>query len=330
MSGAPTPAPLRILLWHVHGSWTTSFVHGRHRYTVPVLPDRGPDGVGRARTYPWPDSVAELAPRRLRDEPFDVVVLQRPHEAALVREWLGRTPGVDLPAVYVEHNTPKGDVPLTRHPLADQDGIPIAHVTAFNALFWDNGRAPVTVIDHGILDPGERYTGELERAGVVINEPVRRGRVTGTDLLPAFAQAAPLDVFGMGLAGLPAAYGLADDRVTLHDDLPQARMHAALARRRVYVHPLRWTSLGLSLLEAMHLGMPVVVLGCTEAYEAVPPDAGVVSTRVGVLAEAARRLLRDPDEGRYRGKAARAAALERYGLGRFLDDWDRLLWEVVR
>ena len=34
-------------------------------------------------------------------------------------------------------------------------------------------------------------------------------------------------------------------------------MHAELARRRLYLHPIRWTSLGLSLIEAMQLGMPV-------------------------------------------------------------------------
>ena len=70
---------MRILLWHVHGAWTTAFVHGRHEYVVPVLPDRGPDGVGIARTYAWPDGVRELPPEALRDERFDLVVLQRPH-----------------------------------------------------------------------------------------------------------------------------------------------------------------------------------------------------------------------------------------------------------
>ena len=33
---------MNILLWHVHGSWTTAFVQGQHRYLVPVTPDRGP------------------------------------------------------------------------------------------------------------------------------------------------------------------------------------------------------------------------------------------------------------------------------------------------
>jgi glycosyltransferase involved in cell wall biosynthesis len=221
-------------------------------------------------------------------------------------------------------------VPLTRHPLADRADIPIAHVTHFNRLFYDNGRAPTTVIEHGIVDPGERWTGELPRAAVVSNEPVRRGRYVGADLLPGLAAVAPVDVFGMGLAGLHEAYGLDPGRVALHDDPPQAAMHAELARRRVYVHPVRWTSLGLSLLEAMHLGMPVVVLAATEAVEAVPDGAGVLSTDPERLWAAVRTYLHDEDAARLAGKAARAAALERYGLPRFLSDWDRLLEEVTR
>jgi hypothetical protein len=321
---------VKILLWHVHGSWTTSFVQGRHEYLIPVTPGRGAYGAGRARTWDWPAAVREVPSAALRDEPVDVVLLQRPREIVLAQAWLGRAPGRDVPAVYVEHNTPRGDVPCTRHPLADRADLPIAHVTHFNDLMWDAGRAPTTVIEHGIVDPGARYTGQLARAAVVVNEPVRRGRVTGTDLLPAFAAAAPLDVFGMRVAGLPALPGFAADRIAVHEDLPQHAMHHELARRRVYLHPLRWTSLGLSLLEAMLLAMPVVALATTEATEAVPPDAGVLSTRPDVLADAVRRFIADPDWAAYTGKQARDAALTRYGLERFLTDWDRLLGEVTR
>jgi hypothetical protein len=305
-------------------------VEGDHEYLIPVTPDRGPDGLGRARTWNWPDSAREVAPAQLREEQPDVVVLQRMRDLELVREWLGREPGRDLPAVFLEHNAPDGSVPNTRHPLADRDDIPIAHVTHFNRLFYDSGRAPTTVIEHGIVDPGERYTGELARAAVVVNEPVRRGRYVGADLLAGLAGAAPIDVFGMGLTGLHGKCGLDPARVTLHDDPPQAAMHAQLARRRVYVHPVRWTSLGLSLLEAMQLGMPVVALAATEAVEAVPPEAGVLSTRPERLWAAVREFLNEPDAARLAGKAARAAALERYGLARFLRDWDQLLSEVTR
>jgi len=310
---------VRILLWHVHGAWTTAFVHGEHDYVVPVLPDRGPDGVGIARTYDWPERrVTELSPEALRDEHFDVVVLQRPHELEQLAEgWLGRTPGRDIPAIYVEHNAPQGRIAEMRHPAGDRDDLVLVHVTHFNAVFWDAGTTPTRVIEHGIVDPGDRYTGELARAAVVINEARRRARVTGTDLLERFTRAGPVDLFGIDAGSIGGI-----------EDLPQDRLHSEMARRRVYVHPIRWTSLGLSLLEAMHLGMPVVALGTTEVHEAVPPAAGVVSTRVDALVAAMRRLVEDRDEAAERGRVARAVALERYGLARFLDDWDELLAEV--
>jgi hypothetical protein len=314
---------MRILLWHVHGSWTTAFVNGPHEYLLPVLPDRGPDGLGRARTWDWPASAVELPPARLRTEQIDAVILQRPSELALAREWTGREPGRDLPAVYLEHNAPEPHPVHSRHPLAEQSDIPIAHVTFFNELFWDSGRAPTTVIEHGVVDPGDRYTGEIPASAVVINEPVRRGRMVGTDLLGTLAEDAPVDLFGNVDGPLPPG-------VRHQGDLRQDAMHVEMARRRLYLHPVRWTSLGLSLIEAMHLGMPVVALAATEVTEAVPPAAGVVSTDRTRLRAAIRTYVHDAEAARLAGKAARAHALDRYGLSRFLRDWDRLLQEVTR
>ena len=316
---------MRVLLWHVHGSWTTAFVQGAHEYLIPVTADRGADGLGRARTYSWPASAVEITREEAADAEVDVVVLQRPHELeGLAAEWLGgRRPGREVPAVYLEHNAPQGRINEMRHVAADRDDLVVVHVTHFNELFWDCGGTPTRVIEHGVVDPGERYSGELPAAAVVVNEAGRRGRVTGTDLLERLGAAVPVDLFGMQsgrLAGAPGVRSVAD--------LAQDRLHAEMARRRLYLHPVRWTSLGLSLLEAMHLGMPVVALAATEVVEAVPPEAGVVSTQVEVLADAARRLVTDPEQARLMGKAARAAATARYGLDRFLADWDALLEEV--
>jgi hypothetical protein len=317
---------VRILIWHLHGSWLTSFVQGPHDYLVPVTPGRGPFGLGRARTWDWPASVVEMPPAQLRDADVDLVVLQRPDELALAASWLGRTPGRDLPAVYLEHDAPPA--PGARHPMAGVAGLTIAHVTHFNALLWDCGSSPVVVIEHGVIDPGAAWTGELDRAAVVVNDPLTRGRTVGADLLPGFAAQAPLDVFGMRVAGLARAQGLDPGRVGEYDDLPQARLHAELPRRRVYVHPFRWTSLGLALIEAMFLAMPVVVVAATEAPRAVPPEAGAISADLGELHAAVRRFSRDPVAARAAGLAAREAACARYGLKRFLRDWDQLLQEV--
>jgi hypothetical protein len=318
-----------VLHWHVHGSWSTAFVQGRHTCLLPVLPERGPWGGGRPAAWDWPARAEEATPAQLREraDEIDVVVLQRPEEIELTERWTGRRPGRDLPALFVEHNTPKGDVPTTRHPLADRDDIPVVHVTHFNALMWDTGRAPVRVVEHGVLDPGDRYTGELDRAAVVVNEPVRRGRVTGTDLLPGFADTVGLDVYGIGSERLGEV--VTHPGVAIGGDLPQDRLHTEMARRRVYLHPVRWTSLGLSLIEAMMLGMPVVALATTQAAVDVPADAGVVATDLEVLREGLRAYRHDAELARAAGAVGRATALARYGVDRFLVDWDRLLDEAV-
>ncbi|HEV7791768.1 MAG TPA: glycosyltransferase [Pseudonocardia sp.] len=324
---------MRVLVWHVHGSWTTAFVQGSHTYLIPTTPERDRWGAGRPAAWDWPATALETSPSELADAEIDAVVLQRPEEIELVTRWTGRWPGRDLPAIYVEHNTPREHAATSRHPLADRDDITVAHVTDFNELMWDCGAAPTTVVPHGIVDPGERYTGELARAAVVINEPVRRWRITGTDLLPRLSRAAGVDVFGMGLAGLgdrlartPAPP--AEGAVRPVDDLPQHRLHDEMARRRLYLHPMRWTSLGLSLLEAMQLGMPVVALACTEAPVAVPAEAGVVSSDLSVLERAVAELVADPDRAGEMGRAARKAALQRYGLAAFLRRWDDLLEQL--
>jgi hypothetical protein len=319
---------MRILAWHVHAAWMTSFVQGSHDYLVPVLPDRGADGRGRAQTYAWPDTVREITPAQLRTAEFDVVVLQRLSELELFQRWTGRGLGHRaVPAVYLEHNTPRGDVTQWRHPLSARSDIPVVHVTHFNRTMWDNGLAPTVVIDHGVPDYGYAYTGELDSLAVVVNEPVRRWWVAGTDQVGRIAEQVPVSVYGMGTNELVARItsGLAGV-----DDLPQAVLHQRMAAHFAYLHPYRWTSLGLSLIEAMTLGLPVLALAATAAPEAVPPEAGVVSSDADKLAATALRWLADSDEARERGQAARAHALRHFGLARFLDDWDRLLKEVCR
>jgi glycosyltransferase involved in cell wall biosynthesis len=227
-------------------------------------------------------------------------------------------PGRDVPAVFLEHNVPQGAVNSMRHPLADREDLVIVHVTHFNDLFWDCGSTPTRVVEHGIPDPGHRYTGELPRIAAVINEARRRRRVTGTDLLERFSDLAPIDLYGIDAAALGGTESLVGEE-----------LFAQLCRRRLYLHPNRWTSLGLSLLEAMFLGMPVVAVATTEVVEAVPPGAGIISTRVETLRDAVRELLHDGDLARSLGEAGRRAALRRYGIERFLREWDEVFEDAT-
>jgi len=318
----PQTTPRSLLVWHVHGSWMDSFVSGGHRYLIPVNAPHDPDGRGRCGRD-WADA-REVPSGELRDQDVDLVVLQRPHEVELAERLLGRRPGIDVPAVYVEHNTPRPFVVESRHPIADRDDIPLIHVTDFNRLMWDNGRAPTMVINHGIADPGHLYTGDVAAAGALINEPLRRWRTVGADLLSAFGQAAPVDVWGMGTEDLgepahrcPGVVG--------HGDLPTGPLLKELAHRRVYLHTARWTSLGPSLVAAMFLGMPVVAVASTMAPLVVPPEAGVVSADVDTLRAALSGLVADRYLAEVVGKAARDYATEHFGLDRFLREWDQVI-----
>lgn len=311
-----------MLVWHVHGSWMESFVAGEHRYVIPVNAARDADGRGLCgRTWP---RAQEVPIQQLRDEDIDLVVLQRPHELELAARLLGRRPGVDVAAVYVEHNTPRPCAVDSVHPVAERADVLLVHVTDFNRLMWDNGRAPTAVIGHGIADPGHRYSGDLPAAATMINEPVRRWRTVGTDLLAELAAAAPIDVWGIGTDQLNTS-ARRRAGVTGHGDVPAARLLTEVAHRRVYLHTARWTSLGLSLVEAMYLGMPVVAVAATMAPLVVPGEAGVVSADVRVLAAALAGFVTDRGAAEVAGKAARVFAMAHFGIDRFLTDWDRVI-----
>ena len=161
------------------------------------------------------------------------------------------------------------------------------------------------------------------RAAAVINEARRRARVTGTDLLGRFASAGPLDLFGIDA-----------DRV-------DSGVHPSPTCPRPSCTPSSRGGASTSIRSAGRRSASRCSRRCTSGCRSSPSARprstrpcprrpACVSTRVDVLADAMRRLIDDPDEARERGAAARAAALERYGLERFLADWDDLLAEVAR
>lgn len=312
---------MKVLFWHVHGGYANSFLRGAHEYLVPREAGHHPGPAAED----WPHARL-VEPGALQAEQIDVAVLQRTDEIDAVHALTGRRPGVDLPAVYLEHNAPRPRPESSLHPLGGQREIPIVHVTHFNELFWDCDGARTHVVEHGVPEPTVAYSGELERIGVVMNEPGRRRRVTGADLLPAFAALAPVDVFGIRAGDVADAVGHG-----IHDgsDLDPHALHAQLARRRVYVHPYRWTSLGLSLLEAMMMGMPIVGVAATEIIRALPPGAGIVSTELAELTRGVRAYLSDPALAAAAGAQARRHAREHYSLERFLVRWDETLADVV-
>jgi hypothetical protein len=310
--------PLRILTWHVHGNYLWYLSHVPHEIVIPFRPGRPHGYGGRAGAFPWPDSLREVPADRIRDEAVDVVVYQAHEHWMVDRHEILSADQRAVPQIVVEHDPPRQSPTDTRHPV-DDPGALIVHVTAYNRLMWDCGATPTAVIEHGVVVPDDvRHTGHLARGVSVVNDLAARGRRLGADVFVRARERVPLDLVGIGSQHL-GGFG----------EVPPPDLAAFLAPYRLYFHPIRYTSLGLALCEAMAVGLPVVGLATTELPTIIEDGVnGFVDTDPERLIEVMHALLSEPALARAVGEAGRATARDRFSIDRFVRDWDALLRAV--
>lgn len=305
---------LKVLTWHVHGSYLYYLSHAAVDFYVLSKPDRAPGYTGRHGHFPWGANVHDMPVAELAGKQFDCVLFQAQQHYLEDRHTILSAAQRRLPAIYLEHDPPRASPFDTPHPVDDPDVL-LVHVTHFNRLMWNSGRTPTAVIPHGVVVPEHvRYSGAEERGIVVVNHLARRGRRLGGDVYAAVRREILLDLVGMGADESPGGLGEVQ-----HDQLP-----AFMARYRFFFNPIRYTSLGLAVCEAMMLGMPVIGLATTEMATTIENDvSGYVHNDLDRLVEHMRRLLREPAEARRLGCGARAVALERFNIERFAHDWEQ-------
>ncbi len=312
---------LKILIWHVHGSYLFYLSHVPHDFYVPVRAGRPAGYVGLPPGgFPWPENLHEVPDDLVRTLPLDCVIAQSPAQYQEEPDRLRLTVEQRrAPRIYLEHDPPRAHPTDTRH-VVDDASVLLVHVTPFNALMWDSGRTPTRVIDHGVIVPeGVRYTGEQPRALAVVNNIATRGRRLGLDVLHLVRAVVPVELVGMGSTEVG---GLGE---VPHDQLP-----AFAARYRCFFNPIRYTSLGLAVCEAMMIGMPVVGLATTEMATVVENGvSGYVDTDVSRVAARIDALLDDLPLARRLGEGARRYAQERFHIDRFVRDWHDALGFVT-
>jgi glycosyltransferase involved in cell wall biosynthesis len=310
---------LRILTWHVHGNYLYYLTQTPHEFYLPV--GRTEHGYGgRAPGFPWPANVHEVPVEQVRDLELDCILFQSAQHYVKDQYEILSDAQRQRALVYLEHDPPQQHPTNTRH-IVDDPAALLVHVTAFNELMWDSGRTPTRVIEHGVLMPEEvRYRGEFNKGLVVVNGIQRRGRRLGWDVFQRVRSSVPLDLIGMESE---RSGGLGE---VGHEELP-----GFMCRYRFIFNPIRYTSLGLAVCEAMTLGIPVVGLATTEMVTAVTNDVnGYVDTDVDVLIDRMRDLLAHPEHARRLSERARTIARGRFGIGRFTKDWHCVLTEAVQ
>ena len=312
--------PPRILTWHIHGNYLLYLSRANVEFILPVDASGREGYGGRGATFPFGPNVREVPVAEVRNLELDGVLYQtRTNYEVDGPALLTDAQRDHLPRVYLEHDPPQGHPTDTRHWFADPGGL-LVHVTPFNALMWDSGRTPTRVIEHGVFVPDSaRYTGELDRGIVVINHLRSRGRRLGVDVFEQLRCAVALDLVGMDAESLG---GLGE---VFPPDLP-----AFEAKYRYFLNPIRYTSLGLAVIEAMMVGLPIVGLATTEMVTAIESGvSGFLATDPADLVEPIRDLIADPEMAHDMGASAREYALDRFGIARFARDWEETFAAVT-
>ncbi|RPH74751.1 MAG: glycosyltransferase, partial [Candidatus Rokuibacteriota bacterium] len=293
---------MHVLTWHVHGSYLFYLSHAPHDFYVPVKPGR-PEGYGgRPPGFPWPPNLHEVQASEVKHLALDAVLFQSRRNYLEDQFEILTAEQRRLPRLYLEHDPPREHPTDTRHVVDDPDVL-LVHVTSFNQLMWDAGRTPTCVIEHGVVVPPDvAWDGSRARGVVVVNGLATRGRRLGADVFLSVRDQVPLDLVGMRSQALG---GLGE---VSHADLPQF-----LARYRFFFNPIRYTSLGLAVCEAMMLGLPLVALATTEIPAIVEDGvSGFTDTNVPRLVERMHNLVADRGLAEQIGRAGQRVARERF------------------
>ena len=315
-----TEKRLKIFTWHIHGSYLYYLSQGDYDIFIPIREAKDEGYYGRGNTFPFGPNVIEVPATEVRNMEFDCILFQSERnflidQHEILADWQKR-----LPRIYVEHNTPEKHPTNTRHVLTDPE-VTLVHVTHFNKLMWDSsGLRNVHVIEHGVCIPEVAYQGDIPRGIVVINHIQQRGRITGWDVFEEVRQHVPLDLVGMGTL---ESGGLGE---VLNPQLPEFISHY-----RFFFNPIRYTSFGLAVCEAMMTGMPVVALATTEYVTVIKNgESGFIDTNIDKLIENMNRLIADQDEARRLGQCARAIALDKFSINRFTGDWEKIFRQTIQ
>jgi glycosyltransferase involved in cell wall biosynthesis len=294
-------------------------VQSPHQFFLPVKPGF-PEGYGgKLGGFAWGENVHNVPAEEVRKLEFDCILFQsRKNYLEDQYDILSETQR-QLPRLYLEHDPPREHPTDTCH-IVDDPSVLLVHVTHFNDLMWNSGDTPTCVIEHGVIvSDNVRYRGDLDRGIVVVNGLQSRGRRLGADIFDRVRSQVPLDLVGMQAEKLGG-----------HGEIPHHKLAEFTSHYRFFFNPIRYTSLGLSVCEAMMIGMPVIALATTEMTTVIENGiSGYVDTNVDRLIEAMQHLQQSPEESQRLSQGVRKVAEERFNIERFTRDWNQAFARVV-
>jgi hypothetical protein len=309
---------LRILTWQAHGGYLRALSQLPHQFyllTDPAMPCT--DGSHGGNLHLLPAEQAHTAE-------FDCILFhQRDQYLEEQHRYLSATQR-RLPRIYVEHDAPAGDHTGARHPVDDPDVL-LVHVTSYNALMWDNGRQTVRVINHGVTPSADLdYSGERQ-CGVVLGNRLwsppdsASKHQPDSDIYQQLSRRIPLEVMP---TYCPATLE--------HTHCVPLQLPASTVHYRFLFHPARSHALDPGVIAAMMSGIPVIGMASDDMAGLIQNGvSGYIETDLDKLVAHMQELLDNPHFAFALGRGAQRRARQRFGMPRFLADWNAALQSMT-
>jgi glycosyltransferase involved in cell wall biosynthesis len=357
----------RLRLWHVGGAVEAGHVNGINASASTLItwqvaaghvlthvagapPDPG-SGVGWAALPPRSLRLPRSLGERLRAEPPDLVHFHSvfvpsyiPLAAALRRRGIPYL--VKLGGGLIPQDLARGRVkkvvfgPLAQRPMLARAAavVLVTEEERRDLLDYVPGYAGLARVIPNPVELDGGWQGDVESRGATY-----LGRYDvehkGVDRLVTLGRLLPelrIDAYGAadrrGQAQYHALTRALPDNVRFHDPVYGQAKAAALEASTIYLHPARWEAFGISIAEALRLGVPCAVgEGVALARAFRSRDLGLVLP--GEPAAAAPLLaaaLRDPARLHRWSQRGRAYAREHFDAARVVAAYDALYGEVLR
>lgn len=315
---------VRILTWNIHGSYLYYLTQSKNcDFFIPVKSSPEAGYFPLSSDYPWGKNLHQIPAHKIKDLDLDLILFQSNYPSLKIyledQYQVLSEKQLSLPKIYLEHEPPRQHPTDTKH-IVDDPKMLLVHVSNFNQLMWDNNKTPTKVIEHGVVKQDAKYKGYLNKGIVVINNLQSRGRRLGLDIFKEVRKTIPLELIGIRSEDLGGS-----------GTIPNAKLVDYMSSFRFFFYPVRYTSFGLSICEAMMAGMPIIALATTEIPTVIENGiSGYIDTDFNKLIPKMKMLLDDKALAIKLGKNAQKIAKERFGIKRFVSDWEKTFSEMIR
>jgi len=314
--------PLNILFALNHEAYQATLAKTGHNFFM----------LNNHRFHQWNRQEREMPPNIISlgkgdinqqlkpDTVFDLVLSQNRIDHYPIMSQLAAQ--LNCPLIQAEHTLPWPD---WNNETTKRIGcLPCSHnvfMANFSVGAWHRNLddSNITIIRHGMdTNYWDGWVGGDGKVMVSVWNYPQRNKICGFDLYKEVTNGLPTNAWGDS----PGFSKNADDA----DHLLTIYRHAS-----VFLNTTLWSTTPFSLLEAMSVGCPIVTTATTAMPEFIKDGVnGFITNDPKTMKERLRQLMNDPELGKKIGNAGRQTIIEQFGLQKFLDEWNKTFWKVIR